>query len=518
MNNKKNSERYFPNELDSRNLVALPNKVWVMDLCQIRSKLTVKYKVKRKGEHRLKVFFVIDLGTREVILARFFCVLNSGNVRSTYIVRELKELIQRRGIHLNKDNQLIIHSDRGSEFMSNEYKQLFEEFPQCIGSMSAVASPRDNSVAERFVRTLKYQLPEGGVWPNEFESLRQAEAFLQQRVRFINETHKGKAQKLLPPEQMRHALEQKAQEAPSVIAHWAFKKGNVIDSVSSQIETFKDNAAKEWNTGKWSPETALKKTEVYAAVAARGAMLQAGVNDQVLNQLSDLKEAVSALNQKLTKAPLKSRRKELPLRDPVSETVYEFLMGLSRPKHISRYVWARNRVAITLLRFGGLRASDVAAITMKDINLGLRHGSFKVLQPKTNKYRIIVLTQSAREKLKGIQLDLKAVFGDSENKPLASAQNSVKMMGKDEWVRAINRFMQPAIVKFELILTSHSFRINYITRLLKTVPLQKVKKIVGHQDIRTTERYDRFIVDPNEVGGLVDAALNESDPKENGSK
>lgn len=110
-----------------------------------------------------------------------------------------------------------------------------------------------------------------------------------------------------------------------------------------------------------------------------------------------------------------------------------------------------------------------------------------------------------------LDLDIQTVFGQQYNKPLASAENSTKQIGKDQWIRSINRFMQPAISKFNLILTSHSFRINYITRLLRVVPLQNVKTIVGHKDIRTTERYDRFVVDPKAISQIVETALNPKD-------
>nr|AJF36718.1 hypothetical protein [Klebsormidium flaccidum] len=198
----------------------------------------------------------------------------------------------------------------------------------------------------------------------------------------------------------------------------------------------------------------------------------------------------------------------MPLRDPASESVYDFLMSLKRALYINRYVWARARIAITLLRFLGLRASDAASLTLKDIESGLRHGSFQVSQSKTGKYRVVVLTKSAKEMLEKLDLDIQTVFRQQYNKPLASAENSTKQISKDQWIRSINRFMQPAISKFNLILTSHSFRINSIPRLLRVVPLQNVKTIVGHKDIRTTERYDRFVVDPKAISQIVETALN----------
>ena len=121
---------------------------------------------------------------------------------------------------------------------------------------------------------------------------------------------------------------------------------------------------------------------------------------------------------------------------------------------------------------------------------------------------MIVLTKNAKEKLREIDLDLQTVFGNDENKPLATAQSSIQIMTKMEWEKAINEFMLPARDKFELVVTSHSFRINYVTKLLRSVPLQRVKKIVGGKKIKTTERYDRYVVIKSEVGEIVNVALN----------
>ena len=505
---KSNQNQYFPNELLNRNLVALPNRVWVMDLCQLKTLIETNYKSKKQGTHSLKVFFVIDLGTREVILAKLYNVFNSGNVRSTYIVRQLADLIKRRGIQEGKSAQLIIHSDRGSEFMSKEYKALFSQYPQCIGSMSASATPTDNSVAERFVRTLKQQTIKAGKWPLVFQSMKQAESFLKEKIRYFNEDYKGKTSKKLSPTQMHLALIQEEHRAPAVVAHWNTKKGEAPDTISTQIQKFRREATEAWEPSNWSPESSLKKAEHYASIAARGAVKQEGVNDEILNQLSDLKQTVTDIRERLSTKSKRNGRVEMPLRDPASDSVYDFLMSLKRAKYINRYVWARARIAITLLRFLGLRASDAASITLKDIESGLRHGSFQVSQPKTGKYRVVVLTQSAKQMLEKLDLDIQTVFGQQYNKPLASAQNSTKQISKDQWIRSINRFMQPAISKFNLILTSHSFRINSVPKLLRQVPLQKVQKIVGHKDIRTTERYDRFVINPESISELVETALN----------
>ena len=53
-------------------------------------------------------------------------------------------------------NALIIHTDRGTQFTSSEYHEFItinEDF--IVSSMSRKAKPKDNPIAERFMRTFK---------------------------------------------------------------------------------------------------------------------------------------------------------------------------------------------------------------------------------------------------------------------------------------------------------------------------------------------------------------------------
>lgn len=63
-------------------------------------------------------------------------------------------------------NELILHTDRGAEFLSKEYHKFIQSNNKLIGSMSNLSTPTDNSPIERFFRTFKNQLNE------EFVSIR----------------------------------------------------------------------------------------------------------------------------------------------------------------------------------------------------------------------------------------------------------------------------------------------------------------------------------------------------------
>ena len=53
--------------------------------------------------------------------------------------------------------QAIIHSDRGSQFTSKEYKELLKHY-EVTQSMSLPASPRDNAVIESFFGHMKDEI------------------------------------------------------------------------------------------------------------------------------------------------------------------------------------------------------------------------------------------------------------------------------------------------------------------------------------------------------------------------
>jgi putative transposase len=54
-------------------------------------------------------------------------------------------------------NGLLVHSDRGVQYASTEFRELLKE-NRCIQSMSRKGNCWDNAVAESFFHTLKTQL------------------------------------------------------------------------------------------------------------------------------------------------------------------------------------------------------------------------------------------------------------------------------------------------------------------------------------------------------------------------
>ena len=141
----------FPNYFDNRNAVALPGNVIVLDLFKLH--------IINAKKPRYSAMLAVDLATAEIIAHDVYRVLNGkkGEVPAHKVIRTLQEAFQNRTF----ENKFILHTDRGPQFTSQEWTLFVEELG-ATGSMSNVARPKDNAVAERTIRTIKRQLKNWG--------------------------------------------------------------------------------------------------------------------------------------------------------------------------------------------------------------------------------------------------------------------------------------------------------------------------------------------------------------------
>ena len=493
----KNREYYKANVLDGRNVVAKIDTVWVADM--FSPSATIEQPNCVQGSTDIKVLVVIDLASREIILSKAFQVKNHGNVKSSLVCKQFKKLfLEKKGTEAKL--VLIVHTDRGSEFASKEFNALLLT-EKVYSSMSRPNTPNDNPVAERYIRIIKSQLPAAGEWPQTFRNIAQAAFFLAKRIKYINEVHVPKGNNGLSATQYSAALKNNQEEAPDILLQrnipMAFN-----DIVVTQIHDFKRDSASKYReqVNNQCPSLAelLISTNTHAKIASQSALAQPAVNQEVLEKLASIENAVIQLAQKQGNKN-KQRRQHKPLRDCANADIYVFLMAQTRPKGTTRHVWARNRMTITLLRWTGCRASDIASLTLKQITQAIQNKAFQIIQPKTGTVRYILLPEQAVDALKAIQLDFAIAFEGDTEKPLASGFKSSQLLSTSQWLQSLNDFIKPAREAFNLVLSTHSFRVHYITSLLRTVPLQGVTKIIAHSSPNTTVRYDRYIVDSEYV-------------------
>ena len=134
MNAKKIEENVKPNLLKRNFKAETPNQKWSTDITYLI------YNGKR-----MYLSSIMDLNTRNIIAYKI-----SNRMDKKLVMDTLNEAIRKQ-----KDvHGLIIHSDQGFQYTSNEYKAICESNGIRI-SMSPKGSPVDNSPIESFHSSLK---------------------------------------------------------------------------------------------------------------------------------------------------------------------------------------------------------------------------------------------------------------------------------------------------------------------------------------------------------------------------
>lgn len=132
--NSKHKLPVFENVLARNFNVDEPNKAWVCDITYIAT---------NEGWYYLAV--VIDLFSRKVVGFKLNNRMTKG-----LVILALKSAAKARGY----PRGVIVHSDRGSQYASHEYRHLLSSL-ELIGSMSKKGDCYDNAVAESFFATFK---------------------------------------------------------------------------------------------------------------------------------------------------------------------------------------------------------------------------------------------------------------------------------------------------------------------------------------------------------------------------
>ena len=140
-----------PNVLDRNFNVAAPNQVWVGDLTYIRT-----------AEGWLFLAVVIDLFSRKVV---------GWSMRSDMQRELVLDALDMAWFGRNPGRQtgLIFHSDRGSQYASDEFRQLLDS-NGIVPSMSRKGNCWDNACSETLFASLKVERLHG----EEFKTIREA--------------------------------------------------------------------------------------------------------------------------------------------------------------------------------------------------------------------------------------------------------------------------------------------------------------------------------------------------------
>ena len=168
------------------------------------------------------------------------------------------------------------------------------------------------------------------------------------------------------------------------------------------------------------------------------------------------------------------------IEDPISQTEYEKMKG-AMPSF-------RDLMVIKCLRSTGLRISELLAITPARISddgvqleFKVKRGKKKLKDGDQARYERMPLppelSVEMRDFIKGQGLAPGDAIFRSHRGPLGARQ--IRNIFNDAGIKSIGRPVHP-----------HEFRGLYISDLIERgLPIEAVAKMVGHEDIRTTQKW-----------------------------
>ena len=146
----KHNGRIAPNLIKGLEVTA-PNQVWVADITYIKTQQGWSY-----------LGAVLDKYSRKIVGWQV-----ATNMESSLVVSALNKAIESR----RPSKGLIVHTDRGSQYVSDDYLDLLEEH-ELEASMSAQGNCYDNATMESFFGTLKTE----EIWQRDYKNHQEARA------------------------------------------------------------------------------------------------------------------------------------------------------------------------------------------------------------------------------------------------------------------------------------------------------------------------------------------------------
>lgn len=149
MHAHQNNEPPAPDRVKRGFIVTAPNRVWVCDITTVNTR-----------EGWLHLALVLDLYARMVVGWSM-----DARQQAALPIAALERAIAQRA----PAPGLICHTDQGSVYGSNEYKEVLARH-QLVASMSRRGNCHDNAVAESFFSTLKNELTRHTIYKTRDEA------------------------------------------------------------------------------------------------------------------------------------------------------------------------------------------------------------------------------------------------------------------------------------------------------------------------------------------------------------
>ena len=226
-------------------------------------------------------------------------------------------------------------------------------------------------------------------------------------------------------------------------------------------------------------------------------------NENLLQSIEQLKQqletVVEELNQikeerqeKAARKEARANRKRLPKRDPMTAEIYkELITEAEGPTYLN----VRLRIALCLLAVTGIRINELLNIKVFQLKTLTQESWIAIDRSKRGpSNHKAFLNKEGKKIIEDREKDFQLIFliKEPDAYVFTSEANHYQKLGREKITKDVNKVMR--VVSKQRLgqpnVTSHSFRIGYITQLWKdSKDIEFVKQSIGHRTLDTTSAY-----------------------------
>ena len=246
-----------------------------------------------------------------------------------------------------------------------------------------------------------------------------------------------------------------------------------------------------------------KKQDQILETTQRGFIGLALRNEELLEVNKELKQQLSIVvtelnlikeerQEKEIRKQARANRKRLPKREPMTAEIYKKLLQAAEGP---AYTDVRLRIAICLLTITGIRINELLALKVYQLQTLVEEGWIAIDRSKRGPANHkAFLTKEGKKLVKDRQKDFQFIFlmKEPDSYVFTNESNHYKTLTRETITKAVNLLTRTVSeeISSKPNITSHSFRIGYITQLWKdSKDIEFVKQTIGHRNLNTTSAY-----------------------------
>ncbi len=238
-------------------------------------------------------------------------------------------------------------------------------------------------------------------------------------------------------------------------------------------------------------------------------------NDQLEQQLDEVLKELNAVKkereEKAARREKWAKRKRLPKRDPITFKIYNQLIKESEGP---TYIATRTRIAICLLTVIGIRISELLSLKVGQLETLLEEGWISIDRLKRGpaNHKAFLTSEGKRIiKLRKRDFEFLFLMKNKDSYIFTSDRKPNQIIQRQTITMDVNKVMHSVSNLFpsKPNITSHSFRIGYISQLWKdTKDIEFVRQTIGHRSLNSTSAYVTHMDDEERQNRILSILKN----------